>query len=963
MKQILQRWGFAVQAFRMLWLFGLNICLSFSLCAQVSGPLLCGTEEAPVQNLQWIEQMRRMGLIGAGRPDSPEPEYDIPLSIHLLSRNDGAGALELSVLWQTLCELNDKFRPTGIQFYIKGNVNRIPNTYYYNLPDYTTSFALNDMYNVARSINVYFLNLGVMGLCGFANYPNTGMPADPLRQGAVYMGIACSGLGNTTWAHELGHFLNLPHPFDGTAGQPSAFGSERVTRNPQEPPPRYSANCTTAGDRFCDTRADYRDNRWNCPSQGTVLDINTDLFNPDETLYMSYSLDMCANRFTAEQSQAMRAIVSAPSASRAYLMVPPMHPFDSLTGSIQVVYPPDSSNGHPANWLHIRWRRVPGATKYAVRLRRPTGTVAEWMVENGDTSFLYTGSDLRPQFTYRISVKPINHGWFCSDYSQDVVVTLSDSFLPCPVVVSPSIQNATIRADSLATLRANASVAGHSVLWRNPISGNGFVYQGSRYSAPPASRTLNYTVHEAADAYLFDLSPGPFLPDSPAYPGIFTGMPPQGLNYFVRLSKVVRWDWAAVRSQGAASGTIQVWPMYPGGGQIAVPVAQKTWQIGGSGTHNIPLALLLDTGSYRICFVANPGSAPIWMSQGGTRFPYSMKGDWIIDSTDVSGVSGGWEFGGIIDWQYMAFCMGPPALVQQTVLPNRLLMDEPLPSCVGDSVSVPVRFDLDGTLVHFGFEFVYDSAMIQFLGAQLIHPSVAGFPLSISSTGNGRRRLSCQLSQPLVWTGIANLLNLRFRRLSYGNATADWVPSACVVTTPQGAASSYLNRGTVCGSGQCQFLSGSLNYANQGLTPLSGWTVRGRYAGVSQWNVTTAGAGSFLTPLPQALSYELELTAPIPWGGVNATDALWVSRIFSGQIFPDSLALRAADVNASNLVNSTDALQITQRFSGMRTNFARPDWAFAPYVLNFSSSNPPSPLLIRVLSAGDVNGSYSIPNP
>ena len=120
--------------------------------------------------------------------------------------------------------------------------------------------------------------------------PNTGMPNDPLRQGAVYMGIACSGPGNTTLAHELGHFLNLPHPFDGTSGQPAAVWAERVTRNPQEPPPRYSANCTTAGDRFCDPRADYRDNRWNCPDPSALLDINADPFNPDETLYMSYSL-------------------------------------------------------------------------------------------------------------------------------------------------------------------------------------------------------------------------------------------------------------------------------------------------------------------------------------------------------------------------------------------------------------------------------------------------------------------------------------------------------------------------------------------------------------------------------------------------------------------------------------------------------------------------------------------------
>jgi len=922
--------------------------------------LPCGTGAAPATNLEWIEQMRALGLIGGQQPEWPEPVYYLPLSIHLLSRDDGSGAMELSNLLQILCELNDKFRPSGLQFYLKGNINYIRSTFYYNLPDYQTSFALNNQHNVARGINVYFVNLSVMGLCGFANYPYTGMPNDPLRQGAVYMGMACSGLGNTTLAHELGHFLNLPHPFDGTASQPAAFGAERVTRNPQEPPPRYSANCGTAGDRFCDTRADYRDDRWNCPEPTGLLDINSDMFNPDETLYMSYSYDLCANRFSGEQTQAMRATLSGPTASRAYLLTPAVSPFDSLAGGTQVVYPPDSSSGHPANWLHIRWRRVPGAQKYAVRIRRPTGTVAEWMVEHGDTSFLYTGPTLRPQFTYRISVKPLNAGWFCTAYSPEIVVTLSDSFVPCPVVGIPATTSATVRADSNALLRATPSLASNNVLWRAPGTSGIFVHQGTRFNAPLAPRSVTYTAQEAANAYLFDLSPGPFLPDSQAYPGVYMALPPQGIDYFVRITRPMRWDWASVRSLGAAHGVLEVWfTNY----QNPVLIAQLNWQIPGAGSHAIPIALLLDSGTFRIRFVANQGSAPLWMSHGGTRFPYSMLNDCVVDSTNLPAAGGGWAFGGIFDWQFMAFCTGPPAYVQQIVLPNRLILDDPPAGCVGDSVMIPVRLDLEGSLSGFQLELAFDSTKLAFLGLQTAHSGLSGLSVQLMPAGNGVRRLVGQLSQPLTWSGLAPLIQLIMHRTQAGLAAINWVSSACVVSTPAGVVPSFLYRNAVCRDSLCAALTGQLVYGHPAQSPLPGWTIRGVATSGVQWSTLSGTSGSFQLPVPPlGLIYTLELTSPLLWGGVNATDALWVLRYFGGMQTLDSLSFKAADVNATQSVNATDALHIAQRYTSQRSTFVRPDWVWSPQSLNLMTSVP-APVVLRVRATGDVNGSLSLPGP
>jgi hypothetical protein len=109
--------------------------------------------------------------------------------------------------------------------------------------------------------------------------------------------------------------------------------------------------------------------------------------------------------------------------------------------------------------------------------------------------------------------------------------------------------------------------------------------------------------------------------------------------------------------------------------------------------------------------------------------------------------------------------------------------------------------------------------------------------------------------------------------------------------------------------------------------------------------------------LPAGL-YGIEPRVSVPWGGVNASDALRVSQHFSGSQPLSSFPLLAADVNASQSVNATDALLITQRFAGLISSFTAGDWvseSAAPRAArNFN--DPPIPLLM--LCTGDVNASY-----
>lgn len=419
-------------------LLGLALFASLNTAWGQSNELGCGTEPAPASALDFISQLHENGVFDNLDIESIQNTIFVPLQVHIIGTDAGQGYYGIANLMTNICELNQKYQQFGIQFFLRGNINYINNSQLYNLPSFQVSSAANTQYNVARRINVYFANLSTMSLCGFANFPQTGAPSnEPLRQGAIWLSPACSGPGNSTFAHEMGHFLNLPHPFDQTSDAPASPLSERVTRNTNETSPRLSANCATAGDRFCDTPADFRPDRWNCPGvNSTVVDANGDLFQPDGTLFMSYANDACQNKFSNQQVAAMRATLTITQSQtgqnvagpRMYLLTPAIEPYDTITGSASVLEPANNSTGHPANWVFFRWSRVPGATMYAVRIRRNITLIDEVIVYGGDTALLYRKNTMNPGIQYNVSILPFNHKVTCRPYGNTINFTVTQGF-------------------------------------------------------------------------------------------------------------------------------------------------------------------------------------------------------------------------------------------------------------------------------------------------------------------------------------------------------------------------------------------------------------------------------------------------------------------------------------------------------------------------------------------------------
>ncbi|MCD4698428.1 MAG: T9SS type A sorting domain-containing protein, partial [Bacteroidales bacterium] len=104
--------------------------------------------------------------------------------------------------------------------------------------------------------------------------------------------------------------------------------------------------------------------------------------------------------------------------------------------------------------------------------------------------------------------------------------------------------------------------------------------------------------------------------------------------------------------------------------------------------------------------------------------------------------------------------------------------------------------------------------------------------------------------------------------------------------------------------------------------------------------------------------YTFDVSTGIPFGGVNATDALAIKlhAIAQPGFILTGLPLVCADVNNSGTVNATDALYVIYRTINYITSFPAGDWAFDDQPLVITGT----PIVNDFMGEcyGDVNGSY-----
>lgn len=343
---------------------------------------------------------------------------------HIITKNDGTGGASLKDVFISHCELNEYYYVFDIGFFVY-EIDTIKNTTLWNYQTSQGNTTFNQ-HNVANYINVY-VNGNLPGLCGFATYPW----GTSNRQGGIFLNKSCIGAGTQTYAHEMGHYLNLPHTFETSDGIELVNGS----------------NCATAGDGFCDTPADFIDYRVACPYSGDSTDPNGDLYRTviDETLFMSYFSDNCVYRFSPEEQDEMNATLTN---RRSYLLNRPLPDFAALD-SVQFVTPLDGDTAVNSTNILFKWHSIPGAVYYNLRVQSSTSTIVSVDTMLTDTS--YTLSTLTSNKSYKFRVIPYSFGNTCGENA--AYRFLKTSTIKTVATVTP----ATCAGSNDATISINAT--------------------------------------------------------------------------------------------------------------------------------------------------------------------------------------------------------------------------------------------------------------------------------------------------------------------------------------------------------------------------------------------------------------------------------------------------------------------------------------------------------------------------
>jgi|GEM_PF-5778500 len=154
-------------------------------------------------------------------------------------------------------------------------------------------------------------------------------------------------------------------------------------------------------------------------------------------------------------------------------------------------------------------------------------------------------------------------------------------------------------------------------------------------------------------------------------------------------------------------------------------------------------------------------------------------------------------------------------------------------------------------------------------------------------------------------------------------------------------------------------LNGKVVYANSGLVGMANVPVDlvdSNNVIIANNITTVSGLYSFSSVAGGQYSLQPQLNGDWLSGGINSADAMLVLKHFVGLSQLQGIYLKAADVNADNVVNSLDALMISKRFTGQMNSFPAGDWTFDETNVNIAADT--SNLIIKTLKLGDVNGSY-----
>ncbi len=349
----------------------------------------CGTHQTEA-DLQWLRAWQADPTRFAEFRRAEEDRI-LPVKVHIVGTDDGSGYYRLDQLMEAFCDVNEQYEATGFHFYIHGDINYINNSAYY-AHDYFNGSNMMLENNIQQMINIYFVS-DPSGACGYYTY----------GPDAIAIAKSCAADGNSTIAHEIGHYFSLPHTFYGWEfGTVTASAREKVART----------NCNGAADGFCGTGPDYAPYRWNCPTTGPFTDPDGVEFVPDGTFYMSYSNDACTDKFSDDQQAAMHDYLNEEREDLLVRVAPdlythnPVEPIEPLNGTIGTAY----------NYTVLKWTKEANASGYQVSVGLNASLSAITYQAIVEDTF-YILPELPTDRKHYWRVKPISKGNTCTPYT------------------------------------------------------------------------------------------------------------------------------------------------------------------------------------------------------------------------------------------------------------------------------------------------------------------------------------------------------------------------------------------------------------------------------------------------------------------------------------------------------------------------------------------------------------------
>lgn len=406
-------------------LLSLFILLPLIGLAQTEKPSnWCGSEY-PADMIPHLERASQDIVNGNFRTGG---DYTLPLTIHVLHNTNGSGGVSEASVFDVFCGTSEKFDEYGIDLYLR-EIKHINNSNFNSNPG--SDGTLDLLYSVNGTVNI-FVHSAVSGqdLCGVYKGSATGQVSTGAPD-LIQVSSVCWGA--STLIHELGHYFGLPHTFFGFEGSGLNCNTQSNSGERMD-----GSNCTTKGDRICDTPPDYSSDRWNCSSTNTFYeypsndcnfsqtsdtymvgcnqtDFNGCTFRPDGTNYMSYSDDDCVSKFSPMQVQVMKTLIDN-LRQDLYNFTPPAQLGD-ITGTVSP-YLPANGASVPYDEVWIGWSPNGAAASYLLEINRVPSFAPTFIVESVVTTTNgYTTYALQPNQNYYWRVKPYNPGFTCAPYS------------------------------------------------------------------------------------------------------------------------------------------------------------------------------------------------------------------------------------------------------------------------------------------------------------------------------------------------------------------------------------------------------------------------------------------------------------------------------------------------------------------------------------------------------------------